>query len=67
MEKQNLYLKYAKTYFLEVHLLIMEVKPLEAARYGCCVFHGPHVSNFKEIYEHLQKKRFHLKSKIKTI
>ena len=31
--------------------------PLEAARYGCCVFHGPHISNFKEIYEHLQKKK----------
>ena len=30
--------------------------PLEAARYGCRIFHGPHISNFKEIYRHLQKK-----------
>jgi len=37
--------------------------PLEAARYGCCVFHGPHVSNFKEIYEHLQKKKISYKVK----
>ena len=37
--------------------------PLEAARYGCCVFHGPHVSNFKEIYEHLQKKKISFKVK----
>jgi 3-deoxy-D-manno-octulosonic-acid transferase len=37
--------------------------PLEAARYGCCVFHGPHISNFKEIYEHLQKKRISFKVK----
>ena len=37
--------------------------PLEAARYGCCVFHGPYVSNFKEIYEHLQKKKISVKVK----
>ena len=37
--------------------------PLEAARYGCCVFHGPHISNFKEIYEHLQKKKISFKIK----
>ncbi len=27
--------------------------PLDAARMGCFVFHGPYVSNFKEIYEFL--------------
>jgi 3-deoxy-D-manno-octulosonic-acid transferase len=27
--------------------------PLEAARYGCKIFHGPNVSNFKEIYDYL--------------
>ncbi len=37
--------------------------PLEAARYGCCVYHGPHISNFKEIYEHLQKKKISFKVK----
>tara|TARA_S200000501_G_scaffold174899_1_gene164574 strand:- start:1641 stop:2894 length:1254 start_codon:yes stop_codon:yes gene_type:complete len=28
--------------------------PLEAARYGCNILHGPNVSNFKEIYEFLK-------------
>ena len=35
--------------------------PLEAARYGCRIFHGPHVANFKQIYEHLQKKNISYK------
>ena len=29
--------------------------PLEAARYGCNIIHGPHVSNFNEIYQYLKK------------
>tara|TARA_B100001093_G_scaffold118587_1_gene111186 strand:+ start:3104 stop:4360 length:1257 start_codon:yes stop_codon:yes gene_type:complete len=29
--------------------------PLEATRYGCNVLHGPNISNFKEIYNHLKK------------
>ncbi len=35
--------------------------PLEAARYGCRIFHGPYISNFKEIYSHLQKKNISYK------
>ena len=31
--------------------------PLEAIRYGCNVLHGPNVSNFKEIYKFLKKKK----------
>ena len=31
--------------------------PLEAVRYGCKVFHGPNISNFKEIYDFLKSKR----------
>jgi len=27
--------------------------PIEAARLGCKVFHGPNISNFKDIYEYL--------------
>ena len=27
--------------------------PLEAAKEGCSVFHGPHIHNFSEIYEFL--------------
>jgi len=30
--------------------------PLEAVRYGCNIFHGPDVSNFKEIYWFLKNK-----------
>ena len=29
--------------------------PLEAARYGCNILHGPHVSNFSDIYFFLEK------------
>lgn len=28
--------------------------PLEPARYGCNILHGPHINNFKEIYEFLE-------------
>ena len=31
--------------------------PLEATRYGCKVLHGPNVSNFREIYRFLNKKK----------
>ncbi len=30
--------------------------PLEAVRYNCNILHGPNVSNFREIYEFLNKK-----------
>ena len=28
--------------------------PLEAAKFGCKIIHGPHISNFKEIYKKLE-------------
>ena len=28
--------------------------PVEPARFGCKIFHGPNVSNFKEIYTYLK-------------
>ena len=31
--------------------------PLEAARFGCNILHGPNVSNFREIYEFLNKNK----------
>ena len=31
--------------------------PLEAARYGCNILHGPHVSNFLDIYFFLEKNK----------
>ena len=38
--------------------------PLEAARYGCNIMHGPNVSNFFEIYDFL--KRIKMSEKIST-
>ena len=35
--------------------------PLEAVRFGCNVFHGPHIYNFKEIYYFLKKKKLSVK------
>ena len=34
---------------------------MEAVRYGCKVLHGPNISNFKEIYEFLKKKKLSTK------
>ena len=31
--------------------------PLEAARHNCKIIHGPNISNFKEVYEMLDKKK----------
>ena len=28
--------------------------PIEPAKFGCKIYHGPHVSNFKEIYKYLE-------------
>ena len=36
--------------------------PLEAVRYGCNIFHGPNVSNFKEIYWFLKNKNLSRKA-----
>jgi 3-deoxy-D-manno-octulosonic-acid transferase len=37
--------------------------PLEAARFGCNILHGPNVSNFKEIYAFLNKNKISAKIK----
>ena len=36
--------------------------PLEAARYGCKIIHGPNIWNFKEIYALLNKYKVSIKS-----
>ena len=43
--------------------------PLEATRYGCNILHGPHVSNFKEIYKFLKMKKisYQTNNELKTI
>jgi len=35
--------------------------PLEAARYGCNILHGPNVSNFEEIYSYLNSQKISFK------
>ena len=35
--------------------------PLEAARYGCNILHGPNIFNFKEIYEFLKMNKISTK------
>ena len=32
--------------------------PIEAAKLGCNIFHGPYISNFNEIYSFFNKKGF---------
>ena len=43
--------------------------PLEATRYGCNIIHGPHVSNFREIYKFLKMKKisYETDNELKTI
>ena len=31
--------------------------PIDAAKMGCHIFHGPHVSNFQEIYDYLNNEK----------
>ena len=35
--------------------------PLEAARYGCNILHGPNISNFDEIYKFLNSQKISFK------
>ncbi len=35
--------------------------PLEAARYGCNILHGPNISNFEEIYSYLTSQKISFK------
>ena len=40
--------------------------PLEAARYGCNILHGPNIENFTEIYNFLRKNKISQKIKNQT-
>ena len=56
----NYYYDYCKSIFigksLEKKLIsVSGQNPLEAARAGCKIYHGPYVYNFHEIYEFLSK------------
>jgi len=55
----NKYYDYCKNVFIGKSLnkeLILEggQNPIEAARFGCKIYHGPYVYNFAEIYEFLK-------------
>jgi len=39
--------------------------PIEPARMGCSIYHGPHVNNFKEVYSYLAS--YNISKKINTI
>ena len=55
------YYDYCKSVFIGKSIIeklkpVGGQNPIEAARYGCKVYHGPFVYNFKEVYEYLNKK-----------
>jgi len=55
----NKYYQYCKNIFMGKSLnkkliLVGGQNPLEAARLGCKIYHGPFTYNFKEIYEYLE-------------
>ena len=41
------------------------VNPIDAAKFGCKIYHGPYVYNFEEIYEILEKHK--ISKKIENI
>ena len=54
------YFKYAKSVFIGKSIIrnlenVGGQNPIEAAKLGCKVYHGPYVYNFKDIYEILSK------------
>ncbi len=63
------YFKYAKSVFIGKSM-IKKLKnnsgqnPIEAAKFKCNIYHGPYVSNFKDIYEILEKNN--ISKKIET-
>ena len=56
----NSFYKYSKSVFIGKSLIkkledVGGQNPIDAAKLGCKVYHGPYVYNFKEIYEILRK------------
>ena len=63
--KTKLYYNYCSNVFLGGSLIPHGGQnPLEAARIGCNILHGPNISNFKEIYNFLKKNK--ISSKISS-
>lgn len=62
-ESKNFY-KFATTVFLGGSIVNRGGQnPLEAARYGAKILHGPNVDNFREIYNHLKSLKISSKAK----
>jgi len=58
----NLFFDICKTVFIGKSLTIDGGQnPLEPARHNCSILHGPHVSNFTEIYAFLDNKKISYK------
>ena len=56
--KTKVFYNYCKNVFLGGSLIEHGGQnPLEAARFGCNILHGPNVTNFSEIYEFLKKNK----------
>ena len=63
------YFKYAKSVFIGKSTIksledVGGQNPIDAAKLGCKIYHGPYVYNFKEIYEILEKN--YISKKIKN-
>ena len=59
----NTFLRKIKNVFIGKSLVKKLIKvggqnPIEAAKMGCYIFHGPYVYNFAEIYRDLKNKEF---------
>ena len=55
----NKYYNYCKDVFVgkslaKKHILTGGQNPIEAAKSGCKIYHGPYVYNFKEVYDFLK-------------
>jgi len=62
--KTKAFFKICKTVFLGGSIIKHGGQnPLEAARYGCQILHGPNIWNFSEIYKLLNKHRISNKTK----
>ena len=53
------YFNYCKNIFIGKSLikkleLVGGQNPIEAAKHGCKIYHGPHIYNFKEVYDFLK-------------
>ncbi len=60
------FLKYSKIVFMGGSLIPHGGQnPIEAARIGCKVLHGPYISNFKDVYSLLKKNK--ITKKIDTL